>query len=261
MIAGSRTRLEGSPFSTVEVQVAPATLGASERPRPLDISAGLLAAARAHSRLVHDAVVPARELREQTNRTLLSTLLSTLHEQEITRTDLSTKVDPLTMLDEQLWRLLAPLVENFEFLPSLGAKPTEDLFRKRRIVRVQRPEMARQELDVLRTLAERRQEKPRHREAKEEVVAEATRSDLGVEIATRRRDHAHVDLNPLVAADAAHLLLLDRAQETRLEAEIESADLVDEERAAACLLEDAGARAVCAGIGAALVSEERALGE
>ena len=96
MIAGSRTRSEGSPFSTVEVQVAPATLGASERPRPLDLSAGLRASARAHSRLVHDAVVPARELREQTIRTLLSTL----HEQEITRTGLSTKVDPLTMLDE-----------------------------------------------------------------------------------------------------------------------------------------------------------------
>ena len=96
MIAGSRTRSEGSPFSTVAVQVAPATLGASERPRPLDLSAGLLAAARAHSRLVHDAVVPARELREQTIRTPRSTL----HEQESRRTDPSTKVDPLTMLDE-----------------------------------------------------------------------------------------------------------------------------------------------------------------
>lgn len=108
-------RSEGSPFSTVEVQVAPATLGESDRPRPLDLSAGLLAAARAHSRLVHDAVVPGRELREQTIRTLFSTL----YEQEITRTDLSTTVDPLTILDEQLWRLLAPLVEDFEILPSL----------------------------------------------------------------------------------------------------------------------------------------------
>ena len=109
-------RSEGSPFSTVEVQIAPSMLEASDRPRPIDLSAALLAAARAHTRLVHDAAVPGRELRERTIRTLLSTL----YEQGVTRTDLSTEVEPPTMLDEQLWRLLAPLVEDFEILPSLA---------------------------------------------------------------------------------------------------------------------------------------------
>ena len=64
---------------------------------------------------------------------------------------------------------------------------------------------------------------------------------LAVEIAPRRGEDAHVDAQPLAAADALHLAALDRAQELRLEREIEVADLVEEQRAAVGLLEDAAA--------------------
>ena len=49
-------------------------------------------------------------------------------------------------------------------------------------------------------------------------------------------------LRERVAADAAHLAPLERAQELRLQLERQLADLVDEERAAVRLLEDARAR-------------------
>ena len=42
-------RSEGSPFSTVEMQVARTVLGACDRPTALDVSAAVLAAARAPS--------------------------------------------------------------------------------------------------------------------------------------------------------------------------------------------------------------------
>ena len=45
-----------------------------------------------------------------------------------------------------------------------------------------------------------------------------------------------------LAADALHLAALERAQQLRLEREVELANLVDEERAAVGLLEDARAR-------------------
>ena len=47
------------------------------------------------------------------------------------------------------------------------------------------------------------------------------------------RDHAHVDLDRLGAADAADLALLQHAQELRLHLRPDVADLVEEQRAAA----------------------------
>ena len=101
------------------------------------------------------------------------------------------------------------------------------------------PRTAREERDVAAASPQRRQLDARDGEAVEEVVAEAPGCDLAVEIAPRRGEDAHVDLDPLVAADAPDLAALDRAEELRLEREVEIADLVDEERAAVRLLEDA----------------------
>ena len=108
-----------------------------------------------------------------------------------------------------------------------------------------------------RRCAQRRKLDARDGEAVEEVVAEAARLDLLVEIAPRRGHDAHIDVDPLVAADAAELRALDRAQELRLERDVEIADLVDEQRAAVGLLEEPLFGGDRAGERAALVPEER----
>src|SRR5207247_7786669 len=102
---------------------------------------------------------------------------------------------------------------------------------------------------------------PRDGEAVEEVVAEAPALHLVVEVAPRRRDHPDVDAEAPVAADAAHLAPLDRAEQLRLERELEVADLVDEEGAAVGLLEHALARRRRPRERALLVPEELRLEE
>jgi hypothetical protein len=78
---------------------------------------------------------------------------------------------------------------------------------------------------------------------------------------TCRREDAYVRADPLVAADALHLVAPEHAQELRLELDVEVADLVDEERAAVRLFEDTDARLGRTGERAALVTEERGLEE
>ena len=53
-------------------------------------------------------------------------------------------------------------------------------------------------------------------QAEEQVLAEAPRRDLGLEVAVGRGDDAHVDLDRLGRADAADLALLQHAQQLHL---------------------------------------------
>ena len=92
-----------------------------------------------------------------------------------------------------------------------------------------------------------------------EVGAEAARGDLGVQVAVRRGDDAHVDAQAARAADALELALLQHAQQLRLRLERQLADLVEEQRAAVGELEAAAALLDRAGEGALLVAEELAL--
>jgi hypothetical protein len=78
-------------------------------------------------------------------------------------------------------------------------------------------------------------------------------------ISVGRGDHAHVDAQELVGADALDFAFLERAQELRLHRERELTDLVEEERAAVGDLELPGAIAARAGVGAAQMTEELAL--
>ncbi len=102
--------------------------------------------------------------------------------------------------------------------------------------------MRREEDHVPDPIPERRQLDAAHRDAMKQVVAEAPLLHRPIEIAPGRRDDAHVDPDPALAAEPADLAALERAEELGLEREIEIADLVDEQRAAARLLEDAAAR-------------------
>src|SRR5207247_1556042 len=116
------------------------------------------------------------------------------------------------------------------------------------------PEVAREDGHVPAAAAQRRQLDAPDGEAEEEIVAEATRLDLAVEVAARRRDDPHVDALPVVRPDALHLAALDGAEQLGLEHGVELADFVDEERAAVRLLEDAAALRERAGERALLVA-------
>ena len=119
--------------------------------------------------------------------------------------------------------------------------------------------MVDEQRNVLAPLAQRRHLDAQHVEPVEEVLAEAAGADLGLEFARGRGDHAHVDAARLRFAERAHFLLLEDAQQLDLERQRQLADLVEEERAAVGLDEEAAPRAVGAGEGALGVPEELAL--
>ena len=108
-------------------------------------------------------------------------------------------------------------------------------------------------------LAERRHAHRHDLQAEEEVLAETARRDLGLQVAVRRGDDAHVDLDRLGRADAPDLALLEHAQELHLHLRADLADLVEEERPAVGLLEEAALRGGRARERAPLVPEELTL--
>src|SRR5581483_12210333 len=117
----------------------------------------------------------------------------------------------------------------------------------------------REEADVLAPLAEGRQRNREHAQAVVEIEAEAAFVHRFAEIPVGRRDHADVDRARPVAADRAHLLVLQDAEELRLDARARLAHLVEEDRPARCLLEETATLPVGAGERAPDVAEELAL--
>ena len=73
-----------------------------------------------------------------------------------------------------------------------------------------------------------------------EILAELPRRHRRLQVPVRRRDDAHVDLQRRRAADALEPLLLERAQNLRLQRQRQIADFVEEQRAAVRQLELAG---------------------
>jgi hypothetical protein len=98
-----------------------------------------------------------------------------------------------------------------------------------------------------------------HVQAVVEVLAEAAGLHLHVEVAVGGRDDPHVHLHRVRAADRAHLVVLEHAQELGLETRAHVADLVEEERAAVGALEQAALGRDGSGEGAAHVAEQLAL--
>src|SRR5262249_42035502 len=113
--------------------------------------------------------------------------------------------------------------------------------------------------NVLGPVAERRQDDRKDVEAGVEVAAERPGGDPGPERAVRRRHRAHVDFERARPADALEGVLLQHAQQLRLQLDREVANLVEEEGAAIGQLE--AATALCDGAreGATLVSKQLAL--
>ena len=92
-----------------------------------------------------------------------------------------------------------------------------------------------------------------------EILAEAPFAHALLEVLVRGGDHAHIDLDLLVAADAIEGAIREHAQEPRLQLGGHVADFIQEERAAFGLLEAPAALLLRAGEGAALVAEELGL--
>ena len=89
------------------------------------------------------------------------------------------------------------------------------------------------------TLPERRDLQSHPLQAVEQIEAELAGGDELVEIAVRRSDDAHIDIDRAVAAHALDLPLLERSQNLGLHRERHIADLVEKERAAVRGLEPA----------------------
>ena len=96
-----------------------------------------------------------------------------------------------------------------------------------------------EEGDVLAPLAQGRDADGEDVEAVEEVLAEGALYGRSLEVAVGGRDHAHVDAHRARGADGAHLAELEGAQEAHLQRRRHLADLVEEDRAASGLLEEA----------------------
>src|SRR5205085_3100424 len=113
--------------------------------------------------------------------------------------------------------------------------------------------------NVVLPFAQRR--KPNRNDAQSivEVLPEMARRRVGGEVAVGGGDDADVDLDLARAADALELLLLQHAQQLRLEVEPHLADLVEEQRAAMRPLERPLDALDRAGERALLVAEQRAL--
>ena len=94
-----------------------------------------------------------------------------------------------------------------------------------------------------------------------EVFAELPPFHLPHEVLVGGGDDAHVAVDGLVAADPLEGLLLQHAQQLGLQTQVHLTDLVEEDGAAAGLLEAADALLVGAGEGAFLVAEEFRLEE
>ena len=120
-------------------------------------------------------------------------------------------------------------------------------------------EMADEPGDVFAALAQRREHDWEHVQAIIEVVAKLAVGDHLRQVAVRRRHQAHVHPDRSRAPQALELLLLQHAEELRLQLRWDVADLVEEERPLVGQLEAANFLRDGAGEGAFLVAEQLAL--
>ena len=127
--------------------------------------------------------------------------------------------------------------------PALGDEPRKPLVAHGQRAPQATPdlhgEVAGQGRDVLPPLGERREVDGDHVEAIEQIHPEPARGRLPREVLGRGGEQAHVHAPGPPVADAADLALLQHAQQLRLERQRQLADLVEQQRAAVRLLEQA----------------------
>src|SRR5678815_313499 len=119
-----------------------------------------------------------------------------------------------------------------------------------------REERVREQRNVHRALAQRRQDDADRIHAVEQVAAEASVGDCRSQILVRGRDDARVHLDLLGSADTEERALLERTQQLALLLRLEAPDLVHEERAATGELEQSDLPRFRAGKRPLLVAEQ-----
>ncbi len=148
--------------------------------------------------------------------------------------------------------------------PRVGAERLEDVHaearaRQPQVLRDADGEELREQDDLGRTFAQRRDLERERTDAIIEVLTEAPRLDLAAQVAVRRADDAHVHGHLLRAADADDRAALEHAKKLGLHVRRHLADLVEEKSPAAGGLEVAGPLAIGAGERALLVTEQLTL--
>ena len=119
--------------------------------------------------------------------------------------------------------------------------------------------MLNQRADVFSTFAQGRQVNPVDVEAIEQVAAEVAAIDRRLDVEVGGREKADVHVPRLVFADAAHLAGFERAQQLGLQRLRHRANLVEEQRAAVRVLDQARPRRGRAGEGPARMTEQLVL--
>src|SRR5439155_23001119 len=155
----------------------------------------------------------------------------------------------------QLPDVARPVVA-FELLPLLHRYPW---LGDAELARREGDEVRSEEWDITLPLPQRGKLDQKNAQTVVEILAEASRPDLGLEVPVRRRDHAHVDLARGVVAHALVLPLLQHAEEFGLKLDREVADLVEQDGTAVGQLEASRPVAQGAREGAPNVTEELAL--
>ena len=112
---------------------------------------------------------------------------------------------------------------------------------------------------VLETIAQRRQLDDRRRQPEVEILPELLRRHQRAQVAIGRRDDTHVDPPLTGAANPAHRVIIQHAQQARLQLQRQLANLVQEQDAALRAFEGTRVIRVRAGEGTSLVTEQLAL--
>ena len=127
------------------------------------------------------------------------------------------------------------------------------------LARILLQEVPGQERDVVASLAQRRHADREDVESVVQVLTEAARFDLFLEVAVARRHDAHIDEFGVGGAHGTDLAFLQHPEQLRLERQRHLGDLVQEQGAAVGDVEEPALLFGGAGEGATLVAEELAL--
>lgn len=119
-------------------------------------------------------------------------------------------------------------------------------------------EMLREKRNVLAPFPQRRHRQREFQQPEIQVLAQDTHRDGVLQIAIGCGNHAHVDRYLAVAADAGDVVGFDHPQQVHLQGQRHFGDFIEEQGAAAGLLEITGVQLRGAGERAALMPEQLA---
>ena len=125
--------------------------------------------------------------------------------------------------------------------------------------RVARQQARHQRKDVARAFAQARHAQLEGADAKVQVFAELAQRDRAAQVLVGRGDHAQVELDGTLAAEAHQRTFLQHAQQLGLQLHRHFSNLVEKQRPALRLLEQAAVQVQRAGEGALFVTEQHVL--